>query len=234
MGKVRRRRGMPRRPRRVTAAYVNPHVLAGRMNRMHADLMFERARDKTGGVPAWVEEDTQWDDEYESAISCQRRILERRGAPIRDGDTFRRLTARQFYEEYCWVLFAGNFRVDILNRKFVDIRNAFHEFDPAWLGEMLPEGLSSRASNVFSIQSMQVVHGYLQGCRDIEKEGFEEFKHRLDMNGVNVLKKLPWIGDTRKYQLAREIGLSSAFARQLHNLPVRTSVRPAEHEVLEP
>ena len=24
------------------------------------------------------------------------------------------------------------------------------------------------------------------------------------------------------------------FTRQLHNLPVRTSVRPAEHEVLEP
>ena len=26
----------------------------------------------------------------------------------------------------------------------------------------------------------------------------------------------------------------SVFTRQLHNLPVRTSVRPAEHEVLEP
>ena len=71
--------------------------------------------------------------------------------------------------------------------------------------------MSSRASNVFSIQSMQVVYGYLKGCRVIEKEGFDEFKHRLRRDGEDVLKELPWIGDTRKYQLAREIGLLSAF-----------------------
>ena len=54
MAMVRQRRGVPRRPRRVTPAYRNSHVLADGMNRRQAELMFERARNKVGGVPAWA------------------------------------------------------------------------------------------------------------------------------------------------------------------------------------
>jgi hypothetical protein len=48
---------------------------------------------------------------------------------------------------------------------------------------------------------------FLKGSKLVAREGFSAFKKRLQIEGVDMLEKLPGIGPITKYHLAKNIGL---------------------------
>ena len=124
---------------------------------------------------------------------------------IRDSspEKFRKMNAKEFLGEYCWVVYASGFSERILSEKFANLEKAFKNFDIEKLCKMrsLKEVLrifnNERKANCF-----------LNGVKQIHKEGFSNFKKRVLKEGMEVLKELPGIGDVTKKHLARNIGIS--------------------------
>ncbi len=44
-------------------------------------------------------------------------------------ETFKKLTAKKFLEDYCWVVYASGFRVSTIEAVFPRLRKAFKDFD---------------------------------------------------------------------------------------------------------
>ncbi len=118
-------------------------------------------------------------------------------------DTFENLTAKQFLEEYCWVVYASGFKVKIIEQKFPHLQKAFRNFDLDQLAEM--ESLEEVLS-IFN--NRRKAEGFLKGARKIHQEGFEQFKVRVKQEGMKTLKELPGIGEITQKHLAKNIGLT--------------------------
>ncbi|HLY65558.1 MAG TPA: hypothetical protein VKU60_08490, partial [Chloroflexota bacterium] len=54
--------------------------------------------------------------------------------------TFDRMTFQEFLGEYCWVVFAANFKVKTVEKHFPAIKRAFHNFSPKNVCDMKSPG----------------------------------------------------------------------------------------------
>jgi hypothetical protein len=116
-------------------------------------------------------------------------------------DTFNRLTASEFLEEYCHVVYVSGFKVSIIEAIFPRLRIAFNNFNLESLVRM------RSVSEVLSIfNNERKGDCFLKGSQAIAKEGFPMFKSRLKEQGMSVLEALPGIGKINKFQLAKNIG----------------------------
>jgi hypothetical protein len=110
-------------------------------------------------------------------------------------DTFKKLTASEFLEEYCWVVYVSGFRVSTIEELFPRLKKAFKNFDLESLAQMLSVFNNKRKADFF-----------LKGSKIIVKESFQNFKKRLKEQGIDVLEALPGIGPITKNHLAKNIG----------------------------
>ena len=116
-------------------------------------------------------------------------------------DTFNRLTARGFLEQYCHVVYVTGFKVSIIEDKFSRLRKAFKNFELESLAGM------RSISEVLSIfNNKRKAECFLKGSKSIANEGFQKFKIRLKEQGIDVLESLPGIGPITKHHLAKNIG----------------------------
>ena len=116
-------------------------------------------------------------------------------------DTFKRVTASKFLEEYCWVVYVMAFKVSTIDSIFPRLRKAFKNFDLDSLARM------RSVSDVLSIfNNERKADWFLKGSKAIAKEGFPKFKSRLKEQGMSVLEALPGIGPISKFHLAKNIG----------------------------
>jgi hypothetical protein len=117
--------------------------------------------------------------------------------------TFENMKAKGFLESYCWVVYASGFKVQVVEQKFPALRKAFKFFSLNDLSRM-----RSIHPVLKVINNKQKAAGFLNGSKNIHQEGFSNFKNRLDMDGMDVLKELPFIGEITKKHLAKRIGLA--------------------------
>lgn len=118
-------------------------------------------------------------------------------------ETFRRLTARQFLADYCWVVYGSGFRVQVVEQIFPELRRAFKDFDL----DVLSRSRSVQpALKIFNNE--RKAQNFLDGAKAIASEGFSAFKRRLRVEGMDALEELPGIGPITKKHLARNIGLA--------------------------
>ena len=115
---------------------------------------------------------------------------------------FDKLSATDFLEKYCWVVFASGFRNKIVKANFPAITVVFKNFDLDALADLKPI-----KRDTLPIQNKLKADNFLKGCKMIAREGFDGFKSRVSEGGMDVLQELPWIGDVTKYHLAMNIGL---------------------------
>ena len=115
---------------------------------------------------------------------------------------FDKLSATDFLEKYCWVVFASGFRNKIVKANFPAITVVFKNFDLDALADLKPI-----KRDALPIQNKLKADNFLKGCKMIAREGFDGFKSRVSEGGMDVLQELPWIGDVTKYHLAMNIGL---------------------------
>ena len=124
-------------------------------------------------------------------------------ADIDQAKTWRDLNEKTFLGEYCWVVFAAGFNVSILSGKFGELQRAFKEFEPAAVARMRPIRREK-----LPIRHQVKADGFLRGAKLVHKVGWSDFKTRVEEEGVDALKVLPWIKDVTKYHLAKNIGLA--------------------------
>ncbi|MBA4349504.1 MAG: hypothetical protein C0415_05910 [Thermodesulfovibrio sp.] len=118
-------------------------------------------------------------------------------------DTFNDLKAKQFLTEYCWVVYVSGFRVAVVEKKFPALKTAFKNFDIEELSK-----LKSVSPVLQVINHKGKANGFLNGAKMIYREGFSDFKKRLEKEGINVLCELPYIGNITKKHLAKNIGFA--------------------------
>jgi 3-methyladenine DNA glycosylase/8-oxoguanine DNA glycosylase len=118
-------------------------------------------------------------------------------------ETFRRMGADDFLEEYAWVVYAAGFKEAILEKKFPAIKKAFNGFKVQYVSKM---------SNLHAVlkvfNSERKARNVIEGSRMIARGWFANLKQCKPKRAVNVLDELPGIGPVNKYQLARDIGLA--------------------------
>jgi len=117
--------------------------------------------------------------------------------------TFKNLKSKHFLSEYGWVVYASGFKVSTIEATFPKLRVAFKEFDIDALSRM-----RSIKSALTAFNNERKATSFLEGSKQIAKEGFSTFKKRLKEDGVDALEHLPGIGPITKYHLAKNIGLA--------------------------
>ncbi len=117
-------------------------------------------------------------------------------------ETFKKLKAREFLMNYCWVVYASGFRYKVIKAHFPRLRKAYKNFDIEALARMRSLMPATRVFN-----NRRKAACFLTGAKAIQQEGFSAFKGRLRENGLDVLEELPGIGPVTKYHLAKNIGL---------------------------
>lgn len=117
-------------------------------------------------------------------------------------NTFKFLKSKTFLSEYCWVVYASGFKVEIIESKFPELKIAFKNFDIDLLSRMRSV---KQALKIFNNENK--ANCFLKGSKAIYEEGFSNFKKNLKNDGIDYLEKLPGIGPITKFHLAKNIGL---------------------------
>ena len=125
--------------------------------------------------------------------------------------TWQKLDEQTFLAEYCWVVFAAGFRVSILEERFGELREAFKQFEPKAIARMRRLRLET-----LPIRHKNKAEGFMKGAKLVHKAGWSNFKARLEEEGMDALKVLPWIKDVTKYHLAKNIGLADVAKPDVH------------------
>jgi len=124
---------------------------------------------------------------------------------------FRNMTIKRFLYMYCWVTYTSGFRVSIIEDKFEEIQEAFKDFDIEKLSKM-----KSVRPALLVFNNARKAESFLKGTKSIYKEGFSEFKKRVEKEGAKALRKLPGIGEITQKHLARNIRLLDVAKDDVH------------------
>lgn len=116
--------------------------------------------------------------------------------------TFKYLKLKHFLSEYCWVVYASGFKVSILEKIYPNLQAAFKDFDIEAINRMRS---IQPVLDVFNNE--RKASNFLDGTKQIAKQGFTDYKRQLKEEGMDLLEKLPGIGPITKYHLAKNIGL---------------------------
>ena len=108
-----------------------------------------------------------------------------------------------FLAEYCWAVFTCGFNPSTVRKYFEKLRDVFQRFEPTAIACM-----SNPRREDLPIRHTKKANGFLRGAKLVHKEGWNNFKVRLEREGIDALQVLPWIGDGKKYHLAKSIGLA--------------------------
>lgn len=156
------------------------------MNKLKAKRMFEDALRVVGDKPTY-------------------------GHPEDRAKQWQELNEKEFLSQYCQAVFAAGLSWAVMEKHFEGLREVFKDFDPKAVADMGPVEREK-----LPIKRKDKADGILKGAKMVHKEGWVEFKKRLKREGMDMLKELPWIGDTNKKELANYIGLADTVKPDVH------------------
>ena len=156
------------------------------MNKLKAKRMFEDALRVVGDKPTY-------------------------GHPEDRAKQWQELNEKEFLSQYCQAVFAAGLSWAVMEKHFEGLREVFKDFDPKAVADMGPVEREK-----LPIKRKDKADGILKGAKMVHGEGWREFKKRLKREGPDMLKELPFIGDTLKQQLAQYIGLADTPQESLH------------------
>ena len=116
------------------------------------------------------------------------------------------ISESDFLREMAWVVLSAGFRESLLRKRFSAISTAFLNWRS---GKEI-----SRAKHECRFKALQVfnhekkVDAILSTCELTDRIGFAVLKWRIESEGVEFLKGLPFIGPVTAFHLAKNLGLS--------------------------
>ncbi len=113
-------------------------------------------------------------------------------------------TKDEFLAEYTWVVFASGFSVEILEKKWKEIEKRFFNFNVEKIVQVVEKDPNYYKKVKMPIDNKRKINAVVEVAKIINREGFEKF---LD---IEKMEELPFIGETTKFHLARNLGLDVA------------------------
>lgn len=110
-------------------------------------------------------------------------------------------TKDEFLDEYAWVVFASEFKEEIVEAKWPKIKEAFLNFNAKKIVKTIEKDQNYFHKNIMPINNKRKVEAIVETAMIIEKEDYKKF---LD---IEKMTELPFIGDATKNHLARNLGL---------------------------
>lgn len=140
---------------------------------------------------------------------------------------FSRVPARQFMEQYVWVVYAAGFRVAVVEKSWPRLERVFHNFDVEKIARMRS---TRTVETVFA--NPRKARCVLAGARLIWSEGYRNFRERIARTGTDALTELPGIGEITKDHLARNVGLENTAKNDIWIQRLVTIVGARNHDQL--
>jgi hypothetical protein len=119
--------------------------------------------------------------------------------------SFDDLTEARFLHEFTWVVFSSGFRESVLRGKYAALVKAFCGLTGA--ADVVRNRRDCRRSALRVFGHHGKVTAVLSVCNLIGSEGFDSFRHQIEMGGVEFIDRLPFMGPATSYHLAKNIGL---------------------------
>jgi hypothetical protein len=110
-----------------------------------------------------------------------------------------------FLREAAWVVLSSGIREAVIRKKFPGFSAAFHNWFSA--GRITTNARECRNNALRVFAHSAKVNSIIEIARLVDCVGFDVFKQRVDLGGVQFLQTLPFIGPATCYHLAKNIGL---------------------------
>lgn len=153
--------------------------------------------------------------EFDAEREWQKRVL---GRPFSERDLLR---------EAAWVILCSGFNERVVRHRFDAISLCFCDWTSAEYIVQRADRCRSTAMAVFC--NARKIAGIIDACGYVCREGFEALSHRIRMDPVRELRKLPFIGPVTSYHLAKNIGIDVVKPdRHLSRLAARLGFHSAQ------
>jgi len=118
---------------------------------------------------------------------------------------FKNITETDFLRETAWVILSSGFKESIIRRLFPMISSAFLNWDSAAKIWPLINGCKSEALKYF--KNYRKISSICEIVEIVENEGFYQVKKEIENNGVDYIKRLPYIGPITGLHLLKNLGV---------------------------
>ena len=115
---------------------------------------------------------------------------------------FDEVDQRAFVEQYLWVIYVSGFRNAVVEKHIDAITMAFHGLDLQKIVAM-----DSIDATTLPIRNQRKADAFLNGCKLIHREGWDDFKERLRERGRAALMELPFMGPATSQHMALALGI---------------------------
>lgn len=135
-----------------------------------------------------------------------------------DDLSFARVCAGEFIRQAAWVIIASGMRDSVVRRIFPALSSAFLGWENVCLVCRRKLSVRRKALGVFNHPGK--IDAILYIAELIDDQGFEAIKARIESEGIDFIRTLPYMGPATSYHLAKNLGLD-------HVKPDRHLVRVA-------
>lgn len=121
---------------------------------------------------------------------------------------FENITESDFLREHAWVTLSAGMRERVIRHVFHAISPCFYNWESA---KIIVENESRcRRFALMRFNNIRKVEAIILTAHSISSKGFNAFKEALNVNPLEILQSLPYIGPVTCYHLAKNIGLQVA------------------------
>ena len=115
------------------------------------------------------------------------------------------MTKDEFYAEYVYAVYVAGFKVEVIKGKWSRLAEVYRGFK---VDEVVADAEAVRREALKVIENKRKVDAVIRGAEFLKTLEWERFKKDIAEN-VDTLRRLPYIGDVLKYQLARNLGFDT-------------------------
>ena len=121
---------------------------------------------------------------------------------------FEKLNHLDFLREYTWVVLSSGMNEKVITKVFPKIVAVFKDWSNF---DYIIENVDAIENEVLQVFNHKLkVNAIVNTSFLVYSKGFNQIKKEIAYNGIEYLKKLPFIGEVTCYHLAKNIGLSYA------------------------
>ncbi|MDY7032959.1 MAG: hypothetical protein SVY10_13755 [Thermodesulfobacteriota bacterium] len=117
---------------------------------------------------------------------------------------YENITETVFLRETAWVILSSGFKESIIRRKFPMISNAFKDWESSSAICSSINICKIKALNYF--KNVKKINAICEVIQFVENEGFGQVKKEIESNGIDYLKRLPYIGPITGLHLLKNLG----------------------------
>jgi hypothetical protein len=122
-----------------------------------------------------------------------------------DENNFDKITEKQFLKEAAWVILSSGMSYSVISKKFDLISDVMMQWEVNMINS---DSLECKNNALKIINHPGKINAIILISNELSKEGFDHIKKCILSDGIEFLKKFPFIGPATSYHLAKNIGFN--------------------------